>query len=334
MPLLVRVRRIVLLAALICFGSTSFAHEVRPAYLQLTQEDETTFHLLFKVPASGELRLDLAPVLPETCDTIGPADIGIVNGAFIERATIACESDLGGETIAIDGLSRMLTDVLVRIERIDGNVQVVRLTPSKPAFVIASSPNALDIAQAYALLGVEHILGGIDHLLFVLALLLIVRGWRRLVVTITAFTVAHSITLAAATLGLIRVSQQAVEAVIALSIVFIASEIIHMHRGRPGTIQRRPWVVALVFGLLHGLGFASALSDIGLPQQATALALLLFNFGVEAGQLLFIAGVMLSLWIVRKTAVAWPRGFEQLPAYGIGVIAAFWTIERVVGMFV
>jgi len=323
---MILVHRMVLLASLAFLANTAIAHEVQSAYLQLTQESDTSFQLLFKVPAAGDLRPGLRLVLPESCDTTGITPT--------ERATIACSKGLEGESIAIDGLSQQQIDVLVRIRWVDGNVQVARLTPSRSHMVIEPSPDTLEIARAYALLGVEHILGGIDHLLFVLALLLLVRGWRRLVLTITAFTIAHSITLAAATLGLVRVSQQAVEAVIALSIVFVASELVNVYRGRPGLVWKRPWSIAFVFGLLHGFGFASALNEIGLPQQATPLALLLFNIGVEAGQLMFVTAAMLVLWISRQAQIAWPRRLEPLPAYGIGVIAAYWTIERTVGMLV
>ena len=322
------IRRLLLFASLIVIAGVVSAHEVRPGYLQLTQTDETTFRLLFKVPAKGELRLRLYPVLPDGCSTIGEPVASMAGGAYVEHATIECSDGLTSGTISIDGLSRVLTDVLARVERLDGNVQVVRLTPASPGFALEPSPGVLDIARAYAVLGVEHILGGIDHLLFVLALLLLVSNWRRLVVTITAFTVAHSITLAGATLGLMRVPQQPVEAVIALSIVFVAGEMIHMHQGRPGITRRWPWIVAFIFGLLHGFGFAGALSDVGLPQQAIPVALLLFNVGVEVGQLLFIGAAMILVWVARRLQIDWPQRLEWLPAYAIGSVAAFWTIQR------
>jgi hydrogenase/urease accessory protein HupE len=189
------------------------------------------------------------------------------------------------------------------------------------------------VTRTYLHLGVEHILLGIDHLLFVLALLLLVEGRRRLVGTVTAFTVAHSITLAAATLGLVYIPQQPVEAIIALSILFVAAEIVHCHQGQPGLTERRPWVVAFVFGLLHGLGFAGALREIGLPEQSIPLALLFFNLGVEVGQLLFIAVAGAIGAILHRLVVAWPAWVWQLPAYGIGTIAAYWTLERLAGFW-
>jgi hydrogenase/urease accessory protein HupE len=185
------------------------------------------------------------------------------------------------------------------------------------------------VAGAYLKLGIEHILSGVDHLLFVLALLMLCRGTMQLVKTITAFTVAHSITLALATLGIVQVPQRPVEAVIALSIVFVASEIAHEGQGRAGWTRRWPWLVAFSFGLLHGFGFAGALREVGLPEQAIPLALLCFNLGVEVGQLTFLAVALPLLAWLRRSALAQTAWAWRLPAYGIGCVAAFWTIERV-----
>ncbi len=315
------------------FAVVSLAHEARPGYLQLTQTAATTIELLLKVPAVGDMRLSLSPRLPEHCELVAPTVAHIVDGAYMERATLSCATSLTGETIWIDGLSSTLTDVLVRFERIDGTVQVSRLTPAAPSFVVKESPSALEVATTYLTIGVKHILLGIDHLLFVLALLLVVQGWRRLVATLTAFTVAHSVTLAAATLGLVRVPQQPVEAVIALSIVFVAGEIVHIGRGRASMTRRWPWIVAFVFGLLHGLGFAGALSEVGLPEQSIPLALLLFNLGVELGQLLFIGAIAALTFLLRATEIKWPLWTKALPAYGIGTVAVFWVAERTVGFW-
>jgi opacity protein-like surface antigen len=186
-----------------------------------------------------------------------------------------------------------------------------------------------EVAWAYLVLGVEHILGGIDHLLFVLALLLIVRGSLRIVATITAFTLAHSITLVAATLGWIHMPGPPVEAIIALSIVFVAAEVVHGLRGKPALTARSPWVVAFSFGLLHGLGFAGALAEVGLPQKAIPVALLMFNVGVEVGQLVFVAAALLLGVLFVKLVTVRPAWTTGLVAYGIGSVAAFWTVERV-----
>ena len=272
-------------------------------------------------------------VCREACESLRPVSTHSAGGAFIDRWTVSCPGGLTGGTIAIDGLAATLTDVLVRLERLDGTTQTELLAPKKPSFEVAAVQGWFGVAETYLRLGVEHILLGIDHLLFVLALLILVEGRRRLIGTVTAFTVAHSLTLAAATLGLVHVPQGPVEAVIALSIVFVAGEIVHAHQGRPGVSQRSPWLVAFIFGLLHGFGFAGALTEIGLPEQSIPLALLFFNVGVEVGQLLFIAAILLLVAIGGRVPIPRPAWAWKVPAYCIGTIAAFWTIERVVGFW-
>ena len=242
------------------------AHEVRPAYLEMRQTGAETYDVLWKVPARGDnLRLGLYVELPAGCTNVTEPRASLANSAFTERWTVQCPGGLTGGTIHIAGLSTTMTDVLVRLERLDGTTQVTRLTPAAPSFEVAAAAKALGVARTYTVLGVEHILSGIDHLLFVLALLIITRGGWKLVKTVTAFTASHSITLTLATLGYIHVPQRPVEAIIALSIVFVASEIVHTRAGRPGLTARAPWVVAFAFGLMHGVGFASGLSDAGLP---------------------------------------------------------------------
>ena len=315
------------------------AHEVRPAYLELKQTGPETYDVLWKVPGRGEdLRLGLYVELPAGTTNLSEPRASFVNSAFAERWSVKRVGGLTGGTIHIAGLAATMTDVLVRLERLDGTTQVIRLTPHQPSFVVEAAPSTLEVARTYLTLGVEHILLGVDHLLFVLALLILVKGWRRLVGTITAFTVAHSFTLAVATLGFVRVPGPPVEAVIALSIAFVACEIVHRRQGRTGLTERWPWIVAFTFGLLHGFGFASALHEAGLPQNAIPLALLLFNVGVELGQLLFIASVMAALtgvaFIGRRLS---QLGIDSKPAYAasetaaayaIGSVAAFWLIER------
>ena len=235
-----------------------------------------------------------------------------------------------GQTLRIAGLETTLTDTLVRMAFADGSTWVQRLTPQQPATVIPVLPGTWEVAGTYLGLGIEHILTGIDHLLFVLALLLLTTGTWRLLKTVTAFTVAHSITLALATLGLAHVPSKPVEAVIALSIVFVAAEILHARRGRIGLAARMPWIVAFTFGLLHGFGFAGALSEVGLPAGQIPVALLFFNLGVEAGQLLFIAAVLALVAGARRVRVAWPRWAELVPPYAIGSVAMVWVIQRVI----
>jgi hydrogenase/urease accessory protein HupE len=240
---------------------------------------------------------------------------------------------LTGTTLSIDGLERTFTDVLLRLERVGESTLTHRLTPENPDYLIVAAPGPGQVAWTYFVLGVEHILLGIDHLLFVFALLLVVRGWRKLVGTITAFTIAHSITLALAALGFVHVPGPPVESIIALSIVFVAAEIIRGRRGNPGLTARWPWIVAFTFGLLHGFGFAGALSEIGLPQSDIPLALLTFNLGVEAGQLLFVATMLAIYTILIRIRLKPPAWAWLIPPYAIGGIAAFWMIERITGFW-
>lgn len=336
-------RRVALALVLLVLGaSAALAHEVRPGFLQIRETVQDGFDVTWKVPANGEYRLALYARLPADC-TGQPTQGSFIGGAFVERWQAKCPGGLVGKTISIDGLSGTRTDVLARVERLDGTTQTVRLDPERVSFVVASTPGTFEVVKTYFVLGVEHILTGVDHLLFVLALLFIVGNWRRLVATVTAFTVAHSITLAAATLGLVHVAQAPVEAVIALSVVFVAAEILRMARGERGLTARAPWLVAFVFGLLHGLGFAGALREVGLPQVDVPLALLFFNVGVEAGQLLFIAVVVallagLARMAGRATDAArdvWAveARFQTPVAYLIGSMAAFWVVQRVVAFW-
>jgi hydrogenase/urease accessory protein HupE len=321
-----------LMAVVVALGAANAAHAdvFRPAYLELKQRDADTYDVVWKVPTAGDsLRLAIHVRFPDGTVALTPPRATLAAGAVIERWTIRRPGGLAGGEIAIDGLPGSVTDVLARVERSDGTTQVARLLPSAPRFEVEASQDAAGVASTYTALGVRHILEGVDHLLFVLALLLIVADLRRLAVTITAFTAAHSLTLAAATLGLVHVPQPPVEAAIALSIVFVAAEIVHGLQGRPGLTVRAPWVVAFVFGLLHGLGFAGALAEVGLPERAIPVALLFFNVGVELGQLLFVAGAWVMLLAVRRLPAPWPRGLVRASAYAIGSVAMFWVVERV-----
>lgn len=305
------------------------ADEIRPGYLELNTTDGKSYSIKWKVPMKGDLVLSLNPVLPDVCSERTPPSNMQSGGAMITRWSLTCPGGIFGKNIRIAGLENTSTDVLVRLVHQDGFTQMVRLTPGETSFEIAAKPSSLDVITVYTALGIEHILIGVDHLLFVFALLLIVTGVRRLIGTITAFTLAHSITLAAATLGYVHVPQAPVEAVIALSILFLATEIVHNRQGRPGLAKRFPWLVAFIFGLLHGFGFAGALAEIGLPEQSIPLALLFFNVGVELGQLIFVAAVVGAGWALRQ--VVWQkalRGSEVVASYLIGGIAAFWVIER------
>ena len=322
------------LALLATLASAVAAHEVRPAYLELRQTSEETWDATWRVPARGDdLRLGLYVELPDGATNLTEPQGLIRDDAFQERWSFRCPGGLAGRTIRIAGLAATNTDVLVRITRRDGGTQVARLLPKHPTFVVEDSPRPLSIARTYLVLGVEHILLGVDHLLFVLGLLLVV-GRRRstLVKTITAFTVAHSLTLALATLGVVHVPVAPVEATIALSIMFVAAEALHARAGQPGLTARAPWVVAFAFGLLHGFGFASALSQVGLPDMAIPVALVLFNVGVELGQLAFV-GVLLALAVaLGRWRALLPAWADAVPPYAIGGCAAYWTMERVAGL--
>jgi hydrogenase/urease accessory protein HupE len=282
---------------------------------------------------AAHLRLGLYVRLPETCEQLGEPRAMLAGDAYMERWSVRHPEALVGETIFIDGLQTTLTDVLVRIARLDGSTQVARLTPASPSLDVVAAPGAWQVSWTYLVLGVEHILFGVDHLLFVLALLLLVRDWRRLVATITSFTVAHSVTLALATLGVLSVPGPPVEACIALSIVFVAAEVIRSRQGAPGLTERAPWIVALSFGLLHGLGFAGALADVGLPPQAIPAALLFFSVGVEAGQLAFIAAALGALAIVRRIRVRRPAWSWRIMPTAVGAVAVTWVIDRTSGFF-
>ena len=273
--------------------------------------------------------MSIYPQLPSNCVNLTePVFQPLASGA-IERWFVDCGSaGMINETIVIDGLPATQTDTLLRIQLTNGSMYTSVLRPDSPSFLIPEKPSKLKIAGSYLLLGSEHILGGIDHLLFVLGLMLIVRGRMLLIKTITAFTLAHSVTLAMATLGFVHVPQAPVEAVIALSILFLATELSKQQRGETGLTTKAPWLVALCFGLLHGFGFAGALTEVGLPQTDIPLALLFFNVGVEVGQLIFVAGVLTVTWMIQKLKFRWPVWVAHGPAYAIGSLAAFWFIER------
>jgi hydrogenase/urease accessory protein HupE len=319
------------------------ADELRPGYLELRQTAPNTYSLLFKIPARGEyLRLAIYVNLPEGTQDVGAPRASFGDGAYVERRTIHRDGGLIGYAIMIEGLSATSTDVLVRVESLAGAIQTERLSPTKTAFVVQATPGSGEVAVTYLRLGVEHILFGLDHLLFVLALVILVREWRRVAVTVTAFTVAHSMTLAAATLGFVNVPGPPVEATIALSIMLVSVEILHARRDNPSLTARLPWLVAFSFGLLHGFGFAGALAEVGLPQHAIPLALLFFNVGVEIGQLVFVAAVLLLIRFLRQAAsrlleaTVVKRAFDRIDgaiAYGIGVVAAYWLIERTTTFF-
>jgi hydrogenase/urease accessory protein HupE len=310
------------------------AHRLEPAYLEINEQSAGKFSILWKRPYVAGRPMKIDPQLPEGCSNITePAVQALASGA-IERWLVNCGSKgMINETIVIAGLSATQTDTLLRVQLIDGSMHTTVLRPDSPSFLVPAKASKSKVAGSYLVLGIEHILGGFDHLLFVLGLLLIVRSTRLLIKTITAFTLAHSVTLAMAALGFVHVPQAPVESVIALSIIFLATELSKQHRGETGLTTRAPWLVALTFGLLHGFGFAGALTEVGLPQSDIPLALLFFNVGVEVGQLMFVAGVLCVTWVINKMKFRWPVWVEHAPAYAIGSLAAFWFIQRTVSFW-
>jgi hypothetical protein len=326
-----------MLAALVASAPT-LAHRLSPAFFGLTETAPNAFDVQWKVSISGGLAAVLEPQVPAGCSLTESVRTYVVDDVRFQHGALSCPDGLAGKDFTVNGLAQTQTDVLLRVDYLDGTASNQRLTPDAPTITIPERPSALEVVRTYLVLGVEHILLGIDHLLFVLALLLIVNGVGRLVATVTAFTVAHSVTLGAATLGLVHVPSAPVEAIIALSILFLASELARRHAAgtahdTSNLTQRFPWVVAFAFGLLHGFGFAGALSEVGMPQHAVPLALLFFNVGVELGQLVFIAAVFGLAWLVRLSAVRVPAIWPRAVAYGVGSVAAFWVVERTIAVF-
>jgi hypothetical protein len=317
------------IALLLCITAPVLAHELRPVYLDVHEEKAGEFRMLWKTPMRGEMRLALSPVFSGRTESLTPVTTRHTDNAAVQTWRLQAIEPLRGQSVRIAGLEGTMTDALVRMAFADGSTWVKRLTAAEPAAEIPTRESGLTVAGVYLTLGVEHILTGIDHLLFVLALLLITRGNWKLVKTVSAFTLSHSLTLTAATLGFVHVPASPVEAIIALSIVFVAVEMVHLHAGREGVTARAPWVVALMFGLLHGLGFAGGLSEVGLPAGHIPTALLFFSIGVETGHLLFVAAVLSLMTLGRCLGVSLPRWAELVPSYAIGSVAMFWVIQRV-----
>jgi hydrogenase/urease accessory protein HupE len=326
---LTAVLRFLILCAIIFPGGRLFAHEVRPAYLELRETAPGSFDVLFKTPMRGDARLALAVSFSGLVERTTPVTSRARDSAMIQTWSFSAIEPLAGQEVGINGLSSTMTDALVRVEFADGREWVERLTPGTSRATIPAIQGGWAVAATYFKLGIEHILLGVDHLLFVLALILIAPNTRQLVMAITAFTVAHSITLASATLGFVNVPPPPVEAAIALSIALVALEIVRAREGEAGIAARAPWVVAFAFGLLHGFGFAGALSEVGLPAGNIPVALLFFNVGVEIGQLLFVAVVLGLAALVQFARRPLPRWAALAPPYLIGSLAMFWVIERV-----
>jgi hydrogenase/urease accessory protein HupE len=314
-------------------ASGAQAHESRPAYLEINEISPQRYSLLWRTPLLSGQRLPVVLKLADDVRNVTEPAVRELSDSLVERRLVEASGGLAGKRIEFVGLQATITDILVRVQLQDGTSSTTLVRPSQPWIDISASPGMFSVAGAFLLHGIEHILFGFDHLLFVLALILIVRSGRVLLVTITAFTIAHSITLTLATLGVVHVPGPPVEATIALSILLLACEIARLQRGQSSLTAKWPWVVAFSFGLLHGFGFAGALIDIGLPRGDIPLALFAFNVGVELGQLAFIAAVLAVLACARW--VQFPGVIQRhaltTGTYVIGTLAAFWFFERLAG---
>jgi hydrogenase/urease accessory protein HupE len=305
------------------------AHESRPAYLEVKETGPGEYSVLWRTPVLAGQHLPVVLVLPDRVRDLRPPVVQELADSRVERHWIdAGPGGLAGQRIEFPGLQFTITDVLARVELLDGRSWTTIARPSAPWVEVTAAQSGWQVAGNYIVEGIRHILSGADHLLFVLGLLLIVRSGWTLVKTITAFTVAHSITLAAATLGYAQVPAPPVEAAIALSILFLGPEIVRRWRGETSFTIRNPWVVAFAFGLLHGFGFASALTSAGLPTSDVPLALLCFNVGVELGQLAFVGLVLILERAFQLMPVTWPGWVRVLPGYVVGTMGAFWFIQR------
>ena len=310
------------------------AHEMQPAYLELKETTEGSIDVTWKVPFYKGRPLPITPVFPDSWKNLTEPNVTALGNATLSRWRInPADTSIDGAKIIIEGPRSRLTDVLLRAQLSDGRSKTNVLRPETPSATILFDQESKTLLWDYIVIGIEHILLGFDHLLFVLCLVLLVRDRRTLLKTITAFTLAHSVTLAAATLGWAEVPGPPVEAVIALSIVFLARELALRTEHAPGLTERYPWLVALTFGLLHGFGFAGALSDVGLPKDQVPLALLNFNIGVELGQLAFVAVALGLMAITRKISPKINEAAFKPVVYATGIVAAFWCVERITGFW-
>lgn len=335
------IRLLVLLCALLASWAPLSAHEVRPAYLEIAQTGEHRYQIIWKQPVLGDIALRLVPRLSNGWldgeATAVASDPAHLVRRWDIRTASARHDALDNVHVTVDGLQNSITDVLLRVVRLDGTSFETILKPDAPTATVAFAATGGLPVPAYFLLGVDHILTGVDHLCFVLGLLLLIGLRWSLLKAITAFTVAHSITLAASALGLVHAPSAPIEALVALSILFLAVELVRTRQRRDGLAQQHPWIVAFAFGLLHGFAFAGALSETGLPQNAIPMALLLFNLGVEAGQIVFVAVVAAVMLGARRFTDRLPPAARQLghlaPRYLLGSFAAFWLFERTTVMF-
>jgi hydrogenase/urease accessory protein HupE len=308
------------------------AHQFAPALLEVDELAGDEAAVRWKQPAVRVQGSQLRPILPVECQGLGDPEVQQEGTGIRASWRMLCPGGLAGKSVGVEGIAGSQADVLLRITLRDGRQLRQVLKAEAPSFTIAADGRPGGVVRDYARLGIEHILLGWDHLLFVLALVLLIGWGRSLLWTITAFTAGHSVTLALAALGVVHVPQGPIEAAIALSIYFLAVELVRAHREERTLTQRAPWAIAAGFGLLHGLGFAGALAEVGLPTAEIPLALFAFNLGIELGQLAFVALVLLVSWAATRLPVRWPRWVRAAPAYGIGTLAVYWFLERMAGV--
>jgi HupE / UreJ protein len=323
----VKQRRWIVAVFLLLGGAAAHAHKFAPSLLVMSERAANEFSVTWKTPRFSATPVPLEPVLPSVCVALSASRPEVEDTGVTLSWTVRCAQPLRGQTIRVTGLAENQGMALLRIEWANGDIQQGALNATQASFAVPEQAGGWRIALDYLRLGVHHILGGTDHLLFVLGLMLLVSGTRPLIVTITAFTIGHSVTLALASLGVLRYPVALIEFLIAFSIFVIAVELTRSNAGAHA-LRRRPWLAALGFGLLHGMGFAGALMETGLPEHAIPLALLFFNIGIELGQLLFVAAVLLCGVLWRRIAPdewAWLR---WVPVYAIGIGSAYWCIER------
>lgn len=306
----------------------ALAHDSRPAYLEIAETAPGRYDLLWRTPLASGARLPVVLKLPDTVHEVSAPSERVFPDSVVERRIVEQAGGLAGWRVEFVGLQGTITDVLVRVQSLDGASATTLVRPSEPWVDLQPARGTWATAATFFKQGVEHIVLGVDHLLFVFALLLLVASPWMLLKTITAFTVAHSITLALATFGVVDLAPLPLNALIALSILFLGPEIVKARRGQSTFTIRHPWIVAFLFGLLHGIGFASGLLDVGLPRKDIPLALLMFNLGVEFGQLAFVVVVLALVHAFKVLAIEWSPRARLLPAYVVGSLGAFWTLQR------
>ncbi|MDN3651424.1 HupE/UreJ family protein [Thalassotalea ponticola] len=321
-----RLINLIMLVMLVSCGDT-IAHEIRPAYLQIQETQPTVYNIMWKVPSNGNRVIDIQPKFDEKFTLSSLGHYTALEGFVVYRYTLNGEHSLSGTGVSITNLGSTTIDTLVTVKLMDGSSHTLLIQPKHNFVRIPATHSSWKVAVTYAVLGIEHILLGIDHLLFVLALLLIVRGFKTLIKTITAFTVAHSITLAGVALGYFSLPPTPVEVLIALSIMLVCVEAVRQRRGVSSIATQWPWLIAFAFGLLHGFGFAGAILDIGLPQTDAPIALLFFNVGVELGQIAFVVTLLCIGNLVKKVRLL-PKHVAISASYLIGSLSSFWVFER------